>query len=226
MAGSLAITSVSMAATQQGTSSTNNNQGLRLGPGRGTGMERNGMNRPGIKGGLAGSITAISGSTITVLGKDGKTYTVDAATATIMVDGTASTLSGLAANDQIMVKGTPNSTDSTKITAQMIAKGTPPVRPALTGFHYRIIGQITAISGTTVTVKDSAGATFTLNAAAADIIVNGAKSTIANLAVNDLIMAGGTAADGTTTQIAARQITKGTEKIDLSTIKEGRGKRQ
>jgi hypothetical protein len=172
-----------------------------------------------MRGGTVGSITAISGNTITVLGKDGKTYTIDATSATVMVNGTASTISGLATGDQIMVRGTPNATDATQITAQMIAKGTPPARPALTGFRYQILGQITAISGNTVTVNDANGATYTVDATNANIVINGTKSTISGLAVNNLISVGGSAVDGTTTQITARQITKGTTKIDLSTLK-------
>ncbi len=103
--------------------------------------------------------------------------------------------------------------------------GTP---PALTGTRYQILGQITAISGTTLTVKDSNGTSFTVDAAKANVVVNGAKSTIANLAVNDEVMVNGLAKDSTTTQITANHIVKGTTKIDLSTLKnlkekEGKG---
>ena len=223
VAGSLAITSVAMASTQQNSTTQvaaqTNQTKSGFGMGRGFGMKR-----PGMRGGIIGGITAISGNTITVLGKDGKTYTVDATGATITVNGTASTITGLVTGDQIIVKGTPSTTDATKITAKMIAKGTPPARPALTGFHYQIIGQITAISGNTITVKDGSGTIFTIDASTANITVNGTKSAIANLAVNDEIMVGGKAADGTTTQITANQIRKGTEKFDLSLKKEGLGK--
>jgi len=70
--------------------------------------------------GVVGTITAISGNTITIQGRNSTTYTVDAANSTVTVNGASSTISALAVGDQIFVKGTASGTG---VTAQSIMKG-------------------------------------------------------------------------------------------------------
>ncbi|MBP7058642.1 hypothetical protein KBB06_04870, partial [Candidatus Gracilibacteria bacterium] len=118
VAGTLAATSVAMAASQQTSTnaSTNNGQALNQNlPGLGQGLHK-GWNMEN-KGVVMGKITAISGSTLTVTSTTPasasskpsvttKTYTINAAAATIVIDGETSTLSKLAVGNQILVKGT------------------------------------------------------------------------------------------------------------------------
>lgn len=227
VAGTLAATSVAMAASQQisTNASTNNGQALNQNlPGLGQGLHK-GWNMEN-KGVVMGKITAISGSTLTVTSTTPasasskpsvttKTYTINAAAATIVIDGETSTLSKLAVGNQILVKGTASSSDSTQITAQIIHSQS---EAFLNRTHYRLIGKITAVSGNTLTVLDDNGTSYTVNSTDAKVTINGTDSTVSKLAVGDTIMVGGFAKEGSTTTITARNIFKGTLKVDKSTL--------
>lgn len=87
-----------------------------------------GINNGMMHGGaVAGKITAISGSSLTVQAMQWKNasstyvYTVDATGAKVTVNGQASTLSALAVGDRIFVRGTSGGTN--QITAKIISKG-------------------------------------------------------------------------------------------------------
>lgn len=75
----------------------------------------------GMGSGVQGTVSAVSGSTITVTGKDGQTYTVNAGSATVqhMVTGS---LSDITVGDTIGVQGT---VSGTSITATTIMDGIP-----------------------------------------------------------------------------------------------------
>lgn len=247
IAATMAVTTVAMAATSTALAGNNNGTTNEQGiPGRGI-----------HRGMVAGKITAISGSTITLTTTPppappaqnvqatgtttgttttgtttsstttqtppafvAKTFTINASSATIKVDGEDGTLSSLAVGDQIIVKGTASTTDASQITAKVIDKMTDAIKNRV---HYRILGQITAISGNNLTVKDSNGTSYTVDSTSANIIVNGTKSTVSNLAVGDQIMAGGFAKDSTTTTIKAGNIFKGTAKMDKTTMQNLKG---
>lgn len=227
VAGTLAATSVAMAASQQisTNASTNNGQALNQNlPGLGQGQHK-GWDIEN-KGVVMGKITAINGSTLTVTSTTPasasskpsvttKTYTINAAAATIVIDGETSTLSKLAVGNQILVKGTASSSDSTQITAQIIHSQS---EAFLNRTHYRLIGKITAVSGNTLTVLDDNGTSYTVNSTDAKVTINGTDSTVSKLAVGDTIMVGGFAKEGSTTTITARNIFKGTLKVDKSTL--------
>lgn len=233
VAGTLAATSVAMAASQQisTNASTNNGQALNQNlPGLGQGLHK-GWNMEN-KGVVMGKITAISGSTLTVTSTTPasasskpsvttKTYTINAAAATIVIDGETSTLSKLAVGNQILVKGTASSSDSTQITAQIIHSQS---EAFLNRTHYRLIGKITAVSGNTLTVLDDNGTSYTVNSTDAKVTINGTDSTVSKLAVGDTIMVGGFAKEGSTTTITARNIFKGTLKVDKSTLQKAENK--
>lgn len=72
--------------------------------------------------GVAGTVTAVSGSTITLTGKDGKTYTIDAAKADISKTTTIN-VSGIAVGDTLMVGG---AVTGTSVTAVHIMDGKMP----------------------------------------------------------------------------------------------------
>ncbi len=68
--------------------------------------------------GVAGTVTAVSGTTITLTGKDGTTYTVNAGTATVEKIETINA-SAIAVGDTLMVGGT-------SVTAEHIMDGKMP----------------------------------------------------------------------------------------------------
>lgn len=94
---------------------------------------------------VAGSITAISSSTITVTNASNVTYTIDVSNATIVKGGTTSTIASLAVGDNVVVQGAVN---DTSVTASSVidqgsgSKGNgKPAAPA-TGLHIDIFGAI------------------------------------------------------------------------------------
>jgi hypothetical protein len=57
---------------------------------------------------VGGSVTAISGVTLTVTNTSNVTYTINAASATVVVKGASSTFSNVAVGDNVIVQGTVN----------------------------------------------------------------------------------------------------------------------
>lgn len=57
---------------------------------------------------VAGAITAINGTTLTITNKSGVTYTVDASNAKVQNKGALSTVSTVAVGDNVVVQGTIN----------------------------------------------------------------------------------------------------------------------
>ncbi len=86
----------------------------------------------GHGGGAMGTVTAISGSTLTVTGKDGGVYTVDASSATVKASGTTSAVSAIKVGDTVMIQG---SITTASMTAKTIEDGipTPPSTSATSG---------------------------------------------------------------------------------------------
>ena len=77
--------------------------------------------------GVFGTVSAISGTTLTVTsnaqnGGTATTYIVDASSATVTKSGTASSVSAIAVGDTIMVRGT---VSGTNVTAKTIMDGMP-----------------------------------------------------------------------------------------------------
>lgn len=62
---------------------------------------------------VGGTISSISGNTITITNEGGSTFTVDATNATVMKEGATSTVSTLASGDSIIVQGTVNGSSVT-----------------------------------------------------------------------------------------------------------------
>lgn len=94
---------------------------------------------------IAGSVTAITGDTLTVTNASNVTYTIDATSATIVKNGATSTVASIATSDNVVIQGTVN---GTSVTASSVidqgngghgntASGTPPA-----GSHPNIFGAI------------------------------------------------------------------------------------
>lgn len=154
-----------------------------------------------------GTITSISGSTITMqeeADEGGATYTVNAGSATVVKGGAASTLSSLTVGDKIFVDGTVSGTSvtATKVTSGMRGMG---------GHHGfgdhgpGIMGKVTAVSGTTLTVTDLRNSTsYTVDASNAKVLkfVSGQTPTtisVSGIAVGDTVGVRGTISGTTVT---------------------------
>jgi hypothetical protein len=153
---------------------------------------------PGGRGGHAFgggiTITAISGSDISLETEDGwnRTITVDSGT-TYSKSGDEIALSDLAVGDEIAFRQTRE--DDGTFTIDAIA-----VIPPHAG------GEVTAVSGSTITVEQRDGTTTTINVNGdTDYQVNGDDATLADVEVGMLLIAQGTEnADGSLTATDVR----------------------
>jgi hypothetical protein len=157
--------------------------------------------------GVIGTVDTVSGNTITVTtkarpNKDNTTiststmYTIDATSATVTKNGTASTVSNIATGDMIMVQGT---ITGTNIVAKTIHDGLPPkgTRPMansiIQGNGQPIVaGAVTTINGNTLTITNKSNVTYTVDATNAKIATGNQASTVSNIAVGDNVIVQGT----------------------------------
>ncbi len=164
----------------------------------------------------SGSVTAISGNTITLTDKrSGTVYTVDASSAAIekmpaAVAGSSSvtrptpttiSVSGIAIGDNVMVEGT---VSGSTITATKIMDGMMGGR----GGHMRkpgTTGTVASVSGSTITLTGTDGKTYTVDAGSATLKKVSTIS-VSDVQAGDTLMVNGTTS-GTT--ITAKNITDG-----------------
>lgn len=142
---------------------------------------------------LGGTVTAVTGSSITVSDRSGSTstFTIDPST-TVNKDRTASTLAALAVGEEVRIF--PSAAGST--TARSIDIEQPSV-----------IGKVTAISGDTITVTGPNGTSQTVVVSSATTYAKaGASATLANVTVGSSIFAQGTFASGATTTLNATTV--------------------
>ncbi|HEX8993880.1 MAG TPA: DUF5666 domain-containing protein, partial [Candidatus Paceibacterota bacterium] len=178
--------------------------------GRGHGSQRSG-HAPAV----FGTVSAISGNTITVtsrgfgFGQNSSTtttYAVDATNAKIDKNGANATVGTIAVGDMIMVQGTVSGTNVTATAIHDgIAKGRDGDRNndrengSSTAMQFPqgngqpiVGGTVTAVSSSTVTITNKSNVTFTIDATNAKIDKNGATSTVSSIAIGDSILAQGT----------------------------------
>ena len=178
-----------------------------------------GMHKPGV----AGTVTAVSGNTITITAKQFAprakgtsgttttpvapttiTYTIDATNATVKKAGAASSVSGIAVGDMIMAQGTVTGTSVAATTIEdgfgkgmgggMMGSGGASLANLPAGNGQPIVGgSVTAVSGNTITITNTAGVTYTIDATSAKFQKGGVTAaTIANISVGDSVIAQGT----------------------------------
>ncbi|MBA3788925.1 hypothetical protein H0X32_00835 [Patescibacteria group bacterium] len=148
------------------------------------------------RAGVIGTVTAVNGSSLTVAGKDGTTYAVDASKAKIQKGyGTTAAplaVSGIAVNDTVAVKG---AVTGTSVVAKRIADGIPATRT-----HQKLpnatLGTISSINGSSITLtrhlKKGTPTTVTVTTNGATIYKkNGQSDTVNDLAVGQKIVAMG-----------------------------------
>ncbi|MEI8334049.1 MAG: DUF5666 domain-containing protein [Chloroflexota bacterium] len=155
--------------------------------------------RQGMMGGRMGgrgmsgeiSITGISGSQISLATADGWTRTIDATGATIEKGGKTATVADLAVGDQIDLRQTRGTDGKYTITAIAV------VQP-------QIVGSVTAVDGSSITIKQFDGTAKTVVVTASTTYASGRRTADkAAVVVGSLVMARGTlAADGTFTATA------------------------
>jgi hypothetical protein len=144
------------------------------GPGRG-GPGRGGPGRGAI------SITAISGSNLSLKTADGWTRTIDATGATITAqDGSALTLGDLKVGDQIVFRETRNADGTFKITA-------------IVRLQPQADGSVKAVDATSITLTAPDGSTKTIGiTSATKYTLKGQAATAADIKVGDRVHALGT----------------------------------
>ena len=152
--------------------------------------------------GVAGTIVSINGNTITLTGKNGTTYMIDASAATISQITTIN-VSGLSVGNTIMVGGTVN---GTSVTAKSIMSGTLPTRSfagrsaGAKGNSSKgsgVTGTVSAINGTSLSVTGKNGTAYSVNVANAKVMkgTSGsapAVSTVSAITVGDSVSIRGT----------------------------------
>jgi hypothetical protein len=149
------------------------------------------MGRPMMAPGVVGTVSAISGTTITLTGRTGfgsttatTTYTVDASSATVLKNNATSTVSSIAVGDRIFVQGTVSGSSVTAKTifdgaGWMMGRGDRNGRPGMMGSSTSpftgngqpvIAGTVSAINGSSLTVTTAASTTYTVDASNAKIL--------------------------------------------------------
>lgn len=162
-----------------GFASVSSAEGAPSATGQGQRAER-GMRQDGARPVVMGTVTAVSGSTITIESKrpdatTGTSYTVDASGAKIrsVASGSApaeSSLSAITVGSTVAVRGT---ISGTSVTASEIMTGDlpragmggPMGAGRLNGTH----GTVSAISGSVITLTTADGKTFTVDASGATV---------------------------------------------------------
>ncbi len=191
-----------------------NNRGNKEGRGLGDEMGRRVGQIPMMQRGVFGTVTSISGNTLTITSKMGTsttpiTYTVDATNAKVLKAGNNILVSNIAVGDTVMVEG---KVTGTNVVATIIRDGVPNMPPNWAGNDDKnerpkpgqnvplfqgngqpvVGGKITSVSGTSITITNVENATYTVDAANANIIKGGATTSVSSLVVGDSIIVQGT----------------------------------
>src|SRR3989344_2809292 len=145
---------------------------------------------------IRGTITAISGSDITVSGSNGSTYTVHGANATLSGNGGTIVFGDLMVGDTVAVRGT---LDGTALTAVSVRDLSLARRTFLSAIGAAGAGVVTSISGSTFTI-DPIGAqsttTVTTNGSTT-YLLNGQATTSDALSVGSKVFVSGTTTSAT-----------------------------
>ena len=173
---------------------------------------------------LLGTVTAITGNTITVAGgqrgpkNSTSTYTVDAAHATIIKDQATSSVGSIGMGDHVLVQGTIN---GTRVVATKIIEGAP-TRPSR-GPHDvdferngkpMVGGTVTNISGTTLTLTNRSNMTYVVDTKNALFNRDHATSSLPEVKVGDRVLIQGivNGADVTASMVIDRGASQTTQK--------------
>ena len=178
---------------------------------RGQDTNQGAMRPPMMRPGVVGTVTAVSGNTITINGRTGFgsttatiSYTIDATNATVRKNNATSTIASIAVGDRIFVQGT---VSGTNVTATAIIDGvmmggrgnggprggdassTPPF---MGNGQPVIAGTISVISGNSLTITTTSNITYTVDVTSAKILKGQNTIAISNVAVGDKVLIQGT----------------------------------
>jgi hypothetical protein len=187
----------------------------------GNGSGRGMMNRGGrgmMKPGVFGTVSAVSGNTITVSGEQGfspnavaTTFTVDATNAKIVKNSVVglSTISNIAVGDFIMAQGT---LTGNNLVATMIRDGQPgignrgggnnskngnqsgKISPVslITGNGQPVVaGNVSAVNGSTLTITNKSNVSYTVDVTNAKIVQGQNTILVSNVVVGDSVIVQG-----------------------------------
>lgn len=150
--------------------------------------------------GVMGSVTAISGSTITLTSANNTLYTINASSAKIVKNrNTIITLADIKVGDTIMVQGT---VSGTSVTATTIFDGKPVVSKKHAGAFPGIMGTVSATTGSTFSVTTRDAIVYTVTPTATVKIQKGTPAvtaTLADIVSGDTVMVRGTVSGTTVT---------------------------
>ena len=153
--------------------------------------------------GVFGTVSSVNGNTLTVTSKGfgqnttSTSYTVDATTATVTKNGSASSLSNVSVGDNVSVQGTVSGTNVTATTIRDGMTGRGGMGRGM-GQTPGVFGTVASVSGNTLTVTSkmgpsgSTGMTYTIDATNATVTKAGASSSVSSITVGDTIMVQGT----------------------------------
>jgi hypothetical protein len=150
---------------------------------------------------ISGAVSAINGTTITVAGANGTTYTVDAGTAKLSggLFSSGLALADIQVGDKVMISGTIN---GTSVTAKTINDASLVGRNVFTG-------TVASISGSTITLNAKNMTTLTVDATSATItkgFLKGTTIAVSSIKIGDRLSVIGTANGSTITASAINDI--------------------
>lgn len=169
-------------------------------------MMRGKGSSPAFGRGIFGTVTSVSGTTLTVSGKQGlgsttatTTFTVNASNAKVMKDNATSTIASVVTGDTVFVQGT---VSGTNVTATMIRDGvwkpgTPgkngtEQKPPITGNGQPVVaGTVSSINGSTIVITNKSGVQYTVDASSGKVVKGKDQSSLANIAVGDSVVVQG-----------------------------------
>lgn len=170
-------------------------------------------NKGMMKPAVFGTVSAVSGNTLTVASKQGvganvvsTTFTVDATNAKVMKNNVAGTVASILVGDTVVVQGT---VSGTNVVATNIRDGVmmregegnktekgdkvKQILPAFTGNGQPVVaGTVSAINGAILTITNKSNVTYTIDTANAKIMKDQNTILVSNIAVNDNVIVQGT----------------------------------
>lgn len=148
--------------------------------------------------GVAGVITSVDGTTITVKSPAGSATIATTSSTTFMLNNKSASLSNIVAGLMVRAEGTvTNKTfTATKVMAESAPQGNKPPqgKPAKP-----VIGQVSAVDGTTITVKTRDGSATIATTSSTTFKLNDKSATLSDITVGLYLAAEGTQTDKTFT---------------------------
>ncbi len=139
--------------------------------------------------GVMGTVTSVNGAIITIAGKNNTTYAIDTTGAKIFKNrNTVITIADIKVGDIIMAQGTVNGTN---VTATTVFDGKPIIGKRNQGNFPGVMGIVTGISGTTISLTAKDNTLYSIETTSATVIEKGippVKTQLSEIAVGDTLM--------------------------------------